>query len=45
MVCYLTDGNDYIVLTTEAETRISAALRTATAATFSDQQIQVASPC
>ncbi|MFI9552474.1 hypothetical protein [Nonomuraea endophytica] len=41
MVGYLPDGDDYIVLATEAETKISAALRTATAATLSDQEIPV----
>lgn len=41
MVGYLPDGDDYIVLATEAETAISAALRTATAATLFDQQVPV----
>ncbi|WP_214321897.1 hypothetical protein [Nonomuraea sediminis] len=41
MVCYLPDGDDYIVLATGVETRISAALRTATAAALFDQQIPV----
>nr|WP_236003243.1 hypothetical protein [Nonomuraea antri] len=41
IVGYLPDGGDYIVLDTEAETTISTALRTATAATLFDQQIPV----
>ncbi|MEV4893980.1 hypothetical protein AB0K48_31795 [Nonomuraea sp. NPDC055795] len=41
MIGYLPDGDDYIVLATEAETAISAALRTATAATLFDQQVPV----
>jgi hypothetical protein len=41
MVSYLLDGEDYIVLAAEAETRLPATLRTATAATLTDQQIPV----
>ncbi|MFI6392389.1 hypothetical protein ACIBHY_33955 [Nonomuraea sp. NPDC050547] len=41
MVGYLPDGDEYIVLATEAETAISAALQTATAATLFDQQVPV----
>lgn len=43
LVGYLPHGDDYIVLATEAESRLPAALRTATAATIerADQQIPV----
>ncbi|WP_157250474.1 hypothetical protein [Nonomuraea typhae] len=40
-VSYLPDGDDYIVLASHAETTLTAALHTASAATLTDQQIAV----
>ena len=39
MACCFPDGDDYIVMAGESETRLSAALRTATAVSLFDQQI------
>jgi hypothetical protein len=39
IVHHFTDGDDYIVLAAEAETRLLAALRTATAVTLTDEEV------